>query len=331
MKVLVTGATGFIGRALIASLVEAGHEVTAFVRPTSSRAGLPESVQFSEGEMLNEASLKSAVQGQDAVIHIAAYFDFYPSDVDLLYRVNVEGTRNLMRACVDTSVSRFIYCSTTETIGPVRFPPGNEDTELRPQFDYAQSKIDAECAIREITDETGLAHVIIRPTGIMGEGDLYVMYEVAQELYEGKVFALPRNLSTQFMYTHISDVISGFVAALTPMTVLNNTIILCPDESISWEEFLDIMTTGLDVKPPRLRVPTILAKFGMALLSPFKNRKRITFFWHTKSVDMITGDGRVYSNEKAKRLLGWAPQVTMPEGFKRAIDWYLEEGHLKKE
>ncbi|MHA2040832.1 MAG: NAD-dependent epimerase/dehydratase family protein, partial [Candidatus Thorarchaeota archaeon] len=126
MKVLVTGASGFIGRKLVAALVEEEHEVTAFVRPTSNRAGLPEGIHFAEGEMLDEPSLKSAVLGQDVVIHLAAYFDFYPSDVDLLYRVNIEGPTNLMRACVGTSVSRFIYCSTTEVIGPVRFPPGNE-------------------------------------------------------------------------------------------------------------------------------------------------------------------------------------------------------------
>ncbi|MHA2002897.1 MAG: NAD-dependent epimerase/dehydratase family protein [Candidatus Thorarchaeota archaeon] len=330
MKVLVTGASGFIGRKLVAALVEEEHEVTAFVRPTSNRAGLPEGIHFAEGEMLDEPSLKSAVLGQDVVIHLAAYFDFYPSDVDLLYRVNIEGPTNLMRACVGTSVSRFIYCSTTEVIGPVRFPPGNEDTELRPQFDYAKSKIEAECAIRDISKDTGLDHIIIRPTGIMGEGDLYVMYEVAHELYMGKVFALPRDLSARFMFTYIDDVVSGFIAALTPMTALNNTIILAPDEAISWEEFTDIVTSHLGVKPPRLRVPKFIAKFGMGILSPFKNRKKMTFFWHMKAVDIMHQE-RVYSNEKAKRLLGWAPKVTMPEGFQRAIAWYFEEGYLKKE
>jgi nucleoside-diphosphate-sugar epimerase len=214
-------------------------------------------------------------------------------------------------------------------MGGIRYPPATEDTELRPDFSYGESKIQAERAIREITEDTGLAHIIIRPTGVMGEGDLYVMYEVAHELYNGKVFALPRDLSAQFMYTHIDDVVSGFVAALTPMAALNNTIILCPDESISWDDLVEVMTERLGVKPPRLRVPTFLAKFGMVLLSPIKNRKKKSFFWRGKSVDMMGAD-RVYSNEKAKRLLCWTPQVTMVEGFQRAIDWYFENGHLEK-
>jgi nucleoside-diphosphate-sugar epimerase len=330
MKVLVTGATGFIGKRLVATLVKEGHDVTAFVRPTSNKAGLPEGIRFSEGDMLDGTSLRNAVEGQDVVIHLAAYFDFYPSDVDLLYRVNIEGPTNLIKACVGTTVSRFIYCSTTEVIGPVRYPPGNEDTELRPMFDYAKSKVEAEAAIRNISKEVGLDHIIIRPTGIMGEGDLYIMYEVAHELYMGKVFALPRDLSAKFMFAHIDDVVSGFMAALTPMKAVNNTIILAPDEAISWEKFVEVMTTRLGVKPPRLRVPRLLAKFGMGILSPFKNREKMTFFWHMKSVDILNQE-RVYSNEKAKRLLEWSPQVTMEEGFQRAIDWYFEQGYLEKE
>jgi dihydroflavonol-4-reductase len=243
--------------------------------------------------------------------------------------VNVEGTRNVMNACVGTDVERFIYCSSTETMGAIRFPPGTEDTELRPDFSYGESKIQAERLIREITEDTGLAHIILRPTGVMGEGDLYVMYEVVKELNDGKVFALPSDLSLQFMYTHIDDVISGFVAALTPMSVLNNTIILCPDEPMSWDEFVDVVTERLAVKPPRLRVPKVAAKLGMSLLSPFKNRKKMSFFWHGKSVDVMLSN-RVYSNEKAKRLLGWTPKVTMVEGLQRAIDWYFENGLLER-
>ena len=329
VKVLVTGASGFLGGQLISKLLEEGHEVVGLVRATSNRESLPKDIEIREADLFDIQSLENAVQGVNVVFHFAAYFDFYPSDEDLQFKVNVEGTSNLMNACVGTDVERFIYCSTTETMGPIRFPPGTEDTELRPTSSYGESKIQAEKAIRAITDDTGLAHIILRPTGVMGEGDFYVMHQVAHELYHGKVFALPRDLSAQFMYTYVDDVVSGFIAALTPMVALNNTIILCPDEAISWEKFIEVMTERLGVKSPRLRVPDIVAKFGMSLLSPFKNRKKMTFFWHGDSIDMITTE-RWYTNEKAKRLLNWAPKFTMVEGFQRAMDWYLENGHLER-
>jgi dihydroflavonol-4-reductase len=329
VKVLITGATGFLGRKLVPQVLSKGHDVVVLVRGTSNTEGLPKEIEIREANLLDVKSLEPVVQDIDVVIHLAAYFDFYPSDEELMFKVNVEGTKNLMNACVGTKVERFIYCSTTETMGPIRFPPGNEDTELRPDFPYGESKILAEQAIREITSDTNLPHVIIRPTGIMGEGDLYIMYEVAQQLNEGKVFALPRDLSARIMFTHVDDVVSGFIAALEPKSALNQTIILCPDEAMTWGEFVEVMTTHLRVKSPRLRVPGIVAKFGMGILSPFKNRKKMTFFWHMKAVDMMLAE-RVYSNEKAKRLLHWVPEVTMADGFRRAIDWYFENGYLEK-
>jgi nucleoside-diphosphate-sugar epimerase len=306
VKVLVSGATGFLGGKTIELILKEGHEVVALVRSTSNTEGLPKNIEVRKADLFDEASLENAVKDVDAVIHFAAYFDFYPRDEKLMFK-----------------------CSTTETMGPIRFPPGTEDTELIPSFSYGESKIQAENAIREISKDTDLPHIILRPTGVMGEGDLYVMLEVAEQLNEGKVFALPTDLSGQIMYTHVDDIVAGFVAALTPMSALNNTFILCPDESISWEEFVEVITTHLGVKPPRLRVPAIFAKFGMVLLSPIKNRKKNSFFWHSRSVDMMMVE-RVYSNDKAKRLLGWTQQVTMVECFQRAIDWYFENGYLKK-
>ncbi len=329
MRVLVTGATGFIGRKFVARLAENEFEVVAFVRETSNTAGLPESVTFMEGGLLDKQSLKKAVQGCDAVVHFAAYLDFYPKDVDLLYKVNVEGTKNLMNACVGTSVERFIYCSTTETIGPVRFPPGDEDTELNPQFDYSKSKIMAEEAIREITKDTGLHHIILRPTGVLGEGDLYTAFEAIEAVNKRELPVLPGDGEKPIMYTHVDDIANGFLAALSSKLALNNTIILCPDEALTWNEFFSYVGEVLGVDPPKLKIPTVLAKAGIGLLSPIKNRKRTTFLWHMQTVQSFD-EKRWYSNEKAKKLLGWAPQITMREGLKRAIDWYFENNYLER-
>jgi dihydroflavonol-4-reductase len=330
MKVLLTGATGYIGRKLAAALVEAGHYVTAFVRPTSNRAGLPDGIQFAEGDMLDEASLKRAVEGHEAVIHLAAYFDFFPSDEELMFEVNVEGTKNILNACAGTTVGRFIYCSTTEAMGGVRFPPGDEETELRPLYSYGESKVKAERAIREISANTGIDHVILRSTGVVGDYVDFVAFEATSALYHGEWPVMPRNDKKKIMLIHIDDVTRAFVAAVISKSALNNTIILCPDGPMSWAEFVEFITSYVDVKPPSIRVPSVLAKAGMGILSPLKNRGRTTFLWHMKSIDAMMED-RWYTNEKAKRLLGWAPEFSMQEALKMAIDWFFESGNLKKE
>jgi nucleoside-diphosphate-sugar epimerase len=329
MRILVTGATGFIGQKLIGRLMEAGHEIVALVRASSNTAGLPEGVEIREADLLVYETLEPSVKDVQVVIHLAAYFDFYPSDVDLLYQVNIDGTRNLMNACVGTSVERFIYGSTAEVTGPVRYPPGNEDTELLPQFDYSKSKKMAEEAIREITKDTDLQHIILRPTGVLGEGDTYTILELLQALNNGEIPILPGDGEKRVMYTHIDDVVEAFVAAVSSAAALNNTFLICPDEPVTYKEIVPFLCETLGVKAPKRRVPTSIAKIGIGLLSPIKNRGRTTFLWHMQTIQSMDED-RWYSNEKAKRILGWAPKITIKEGLIRQIDWAWEEGHLEK-
>jgi len=328
MKILVTGVTGFIGRKLVSELLSADHDVTALVRESSNLQELPETLHLVYGDLLDSESLKAAVTGQEVVIHLAAYFDFYPSDVKLLYRVNVEGTQHLLDACSNASVKRFIYISTTEVIGPVEHPPGNEETELRPQFHYSKSKVEAEERVRETSSKSGFEYVILRPTGIMGEGDLYTAYEAIVAVNEKQIPILPGDGKKHIMYTHLNDVVCGILAAVSAKSAANQTIILCVDEPLTWNELFEYFGEMLGVKPPHRKIPTFLAKLGIGLLSPYKNRKGTTFLWHMKTVQAMDED-RWYSNATAKRLLNWSPKFTMREGIARAINWYYKEGYLE--
>jgi nucleoside-diphosphate-sugar epimerase len=327
MKILVTGVTGFVGRKLVTDLIKAGHDVSGLVRRTSVVHKLPKKLRLVEGDMLDLPSLEEAVQGIEIVVHLAAYFDFYPKDKKLLYRVNVNGTQNILDVSVASSVSRFIYLSTTEVIGPVKDPPGTEETELRPQFDYSKSKIKAEELVRATTAETGLEHVILRSTGIMGEGDFYTAFETIKAVNEGQLPMLPGDGKKHIMYIHVNDVVRGIIAALDAQSAANQTVILSPDNPMTFNELFEFLGDILGVDPPRRKVPTVLAKLGVGILSPFKNRGKTTFLWHMKTVQSMDDD-RWFSNEKAKTLLGWAPQLTMQEGLTRTINWYYQHNHL---
>lgn len=328
MKILVTGATGFVGRKLVSELLAAGYDVTTLVRESSNLQDLPDELHLVYGDMLDSQSLQAAVTGQEVVIHLAAYFDFYPRDVKLLYRVNVEGTQHLLDACLHASIKRFIYISTTEVIGPVADPPGNEETEQRPQFHYSKSKAQAEERVRETSSKADFDHVILRPTGIVGEGDLYTAFEAIEAVNEKQIPILPGDGKKNLMYTHLDDVVRGIIAAVDSKTAANQTIILCVDEPLTYNELFEFLGETLGVEPPHRKIPTVLAKLGIGLMSPYKNRKKNTFLWHMKSVQAMDED-RWFSNAKAKRLLNWSPKLTMREGIKRAINWYYKEGHLE--
>jgi nucleoside-diphosphate-sugar epimerase len=284
---------------------------------------------FREANLLKPETLEPCVEDVEAVIHLAAYFDFYPSDEELMFRINVDGTRNLMDACVGSPVSRFIYCSSTEAIGPVEFPPGNEDTVTNPTFAYGESKVQAEKAVRKIGKQHDLDYIILRPTGVMGEGDLYTGYELIKALNNKEVPVLPGDGEKHIMYTHVDDVVRGFAKSLASQSALNETIILCPDEPEKYKSLVEYIADVLGVEPPTRYIPTSVAKMGIGLLSPFKNRGKTTFLWHMQSIQSMDEE-RWYSNEKAKRLLGWSPIITMREGIKRAIDWYYENDYLER-
>ncbi|MFX1582809.1 MAG: NAD-dependent epimerase/dehydratase family protein [Promethearchaeota archaeon] len=328
MRILVTGATGFIGRQLVRKLIEDQHEVSALVRKTSDVHELPKTLRLIDGDMLDTSSLEEAVQNIDVVIHLAAYFDFYPKDKKLLYRINVEGTRNLVNACIQASVSRLIYISTTEVIGPVENPPGDENSPLRPQFDYSKSKVEAEEIVRASSLETGLDHVILRPTGVIGEGELYTVFETVQAINEGQIPMTPGDGEKILMYIYMEDVISGIITSIKSAKAKNQTIILCPDKGMTYNELFEFLGNELGVAPPKRKVPTALAKLGIGILSPFKNRQKTTFLWHMKTVQSMD-ENRAFSNAKAKKLLQWTPTTSMQEALKESIAWYYKHGYLE--
>ena len=133
MKVLVTGATGFIGGNLARELWRLGYEVRALVRPQSNRMAIEDTnIIPIEGDILDRPSIKRAVEGCEAVFHVAAAYTFWSRDPSEVFRTNVEGTVNVLQAARDAGVSRTVYTSTVGTIGVPKNGVGTEDTAINP-------------------------------------------------------------------------------------------------------------------------------------------------------------------------------------------------------
>ena len=163
MNILVTGGTGLVGSRLIPRLIDSGHECRALVRDGKE---LPSGAIAVEGDILAEASLPRVVEGVAAIVHFAAVFR--TPDEGLMWRTNLEGTRNLIAAAKEHAPeARLIMASTSNVYGAGRLSPGREDEAVDPEPAYPASKVAAERELRE----SGLDWSVLRLGFVYGEGD----------------------------------------------------------------------------------------------------------------------------------------------------------------
>jgi nucleoside-diphosphate-sugar epimerase len=331
MKVLVTGASGFVGGYLLEELALKGHIVTGMVRKNSDRSFLEElGVKLVVGDLTDPDSLMNATKGVDAVVHLAAHYTF-SGKKEVYERVNVEGTRSLLEASLKNHILRFVYCSTTEVIGPVENPPGDENSPLNPQYDYGRSKVKAEGIVKEYASK-GLDYTIVRPSGIYGPRN------VDDVSYWFITSVLKNSISTRFIvgsgenlvqFTHISDIVQGFALMLEKLEISKNQVyIVSEDGAHTYNEAYKILCDISGRKTPWIHVPPLLAK---VMITPVEGINRVTgrenFMWHIKTVDSVTTN-RWYSIEKAKKELGFAPKYNLKTGLVETVNWYIQKGYL---
>jgi len=335
---LVTGVTGFLGQNLVVRLIEEGHKIICPCRNVSKALQLlPPSPRLSimQGDVLDAKSLDKCFEEQsiDVVLHLAAEMDFFPSEVQKVYKVNVEGTRNVLSACCEKhKVTRFIYCSTTETIGQTTDPdkPADEEATLRPTSEYGKSKVEAEKLVTEICGKTNTDYIIIRPCGIYGPKDFFVYYELITMINQGLMFFYPQGASKyRVSFLYVDDVVDAFMLALTqgaPGSVYN----LAPSNAETYADWISVISAEVGRVEPFMTLPMPIVKIVTSLLMPVMNLgKNRVFMYRPETIDRMQED-RFYSCAKAEKELGWEQKVTMDEGMRRTVAWYYKHGYLRK-
>jgi nucleoside-diphosphate-sugar epimerase len=328
--VLVTGATGFTGGHLAQHLIAHGDEVRALVR-ARSRARFDRSplaaagVVACDGDLMDPASLRRAVDGVDVVYHIAATYR-EAGQPDSAYRaINVEGTRNILEAAKGANVRRVVHCSTGGVHGHIANPPANEDAPFNPGDVYQDTKLAAEQLAREFGAAHGLDVVVARPIGIYGPGDKRFL-TMFRGLARGR---FPMIGSGQAFYhlTFIDDLVEGFRLCGTVPAAAGRTYILAGPRYTTLEQLVRMVAKELNVAPPRVHLPVwpfytagLLCELVCVPLriEPPIYRRRVDFY--TKS--------RAFDTTRARTELGYAPKVDLEEGIKRTADWYRSEGLL---
>ncbi|MCW4013606.1 MAG: NAD-dependent epimerase/dehydratase family protein [Candidatus Bathyarchaeota archaeon] len=330
LRVLVTGASGFIGSHLIPALIDRGYTPVAMVRHSSDTSKLDTlGVETRIGDLSDPDSLRSVVTGIDAVVHLAAYYRFY-GEKEQYTKINVEGTLALAEAAKEAGANHFIYCSSTEAIGPIN-GGGDETSTPNPQYEYGVSKITAERGLYELQGTEPWV-TVIRPSGVYGPGNVDdVSYWFVMSQVSGGILSkfIVGSGMTRIQFVHVSDVVQGFIRALeNPDASKGETFIISENRAYTYKEVYGIIAELLGKQPPRLHIPPWLAKLSIAPVE-FINRLtgRDDFMWHTATVDSVMSD-RYYSVDKAAALLGYNPRYDLKTGLAETIEWYRETGYL---
>jgi nucleoside-diphosphate-sugar epimerase len=325
-RALVTGATGFTGGHLARALAARGQHVTALVRePTRARDLEPAGITLAAGDLRDRAAVERAAAGVDVVYHIAAIYRQAGLKEHEYRRVNAEAVGTVIEAAAAAGVRRVVHCSTVGVHGDVEHPPADEDAPLRPGDVYQETKLEGERVAREASVRTGVEVVIARPTGIYGPGDRRLL-----KLFRGvarRRFVVLGGGRIYYHLTYIDDLVEGFRLCGEVPAAAGRTYILAGPEVTTLTELIDRIAAAAGVEPPRVRLPVwpfwlagaaceaICAPFG---IEPPLYRRRVDFF--TKS--------RAFDISRARRELGYAPQVSLRQGIERTLRWYRREGWI---
>jgi nucleoside-diphosphate-sugar epimerase len=315
VRVLVTGATGFIGRAVLSSLlVGPEFQVRAAVR--RARDWLPSIDGVVIEDIGADTDWSAALSGIDALVHTAARAHVLrESAADPLAefrRVNVTGTLALARQAAALGVRRFVFLSSVGVNGAETFDsPFSADDIARPQSPYAQSKYEAEMSLREISQQTGMQVVIIRPPLVYGPHAPGNFQRLVRCLLRGIPLPLAsvRNLRS---FIALDNLVDFIVTCLLHPRAANETFLVSDGEDLSTSELLRRMGGALG-KPARLfAVPARLLKVA-AILSG------------SKSIAQQLCGSLQLNIFKTRELLLWSPPIDVSEGLRRAALGYLAD------
>ncbi|MCS7099895.1 MAG: NAD-dependent epimerase/dehydratase family protein [Sulfolobales archaeon] len=332
MKVLVTGASGFLGSYVVRSLLERGYDVVGTYRtPGKDRVLLELGVKTAvRMDLLDPQSVRQAVRGVDAVIHLAAYYTFVGRK-DMYRKVNVEGTKLLAEAALKSGAGRFIYCSSTEAMGPVDNPPADESTPPNPQFEYGRSKLEAERVVASM-GSAGLKYTIIRPSGLYGPGNLDdISYWFITSFARGGIYSkfMVGGGLNLIQFVHARDAARGFLLALEKSDVsTGQTYIVSEDRAYTYVEVYRILRELIGRDPPKHSIPPWLAKTLLTFAEIYDRlRGGENFLYRRVVVDAVTKH-RAYSIRKAMRELNYYPTYDLRSGLRETIEWYRSIGEI---
>jgi dihydroflavonol-4-reductase len=328
MRALVTGATGFVGSAVARALSQAGWQVRVLARAGSDRRNLQQlTVEIATGDLLDQASIREALGGCDALFHVAAEYRLGAAHATQLYQSNVEGTRNTLDAAASTKVARIVYTSSVATIGlPGDGSSGNEESavELSDMIGhYKRSKFLAERLVLERA-RAGAPVVVVNPSTPVGPGDLKPT-PTGRLVLDAANGRMPAYVDTGLNIVHVDDVAAGHLRAFERGRVGERYIL--GGVNMTLREILTDISRLAGRKPPALRLPHAVV-LPIAFVS--EGLARLTGGEARATVEgaRMARKRMYFSSDKAVRELGYSWRAPTA-AFEDALRWYREQGLLR--
>ncbi len=328
MKIVISGANGFIGSWLIKEmLAKTDHQIWALVRPESDRSKLPEhrNLKVIGIDYEREEQIRGAVEGKDVCIHLIGQMGKYGVADEIYEKINVELTRWLLQICEEEGIGQFIFCSTPGVQG-FGHRLAREEEPYAPRNLYEITKVHAEQCVMDFCKGKKIAYTIIRPDFVYGPEDTrrVKMYKNIQK----KRFILTTNGKSYLHPTYVTDVAQGFIRAIGRQEAYNQVFNISAAQDVTAKEFITAIADCVHSKPIHFNIgygcsvflAGVIEKICAKILhkDAFVSRNKIDFLALNHSTSI----------EKAEKLLGYHPEVSLQEGMKRTIDWCYANGLL---
>lgn len=315
MKLLITGANGFVGKQLCAELLRQGQTMRAAVRSVAAAPDIEDAIEV--GNIDGATDWMTALKDVDAVIHLAARVhivnDKAEDPLSEFLKVNLRGTENLARQAARAGVKRLVYVSSIKVNGERTegMQSFSESDPPAPQDSYGVSKWQAEQALQRIAHETGLEIVIVRPPLVYGPGVKGNFGSLLAAIYEGLPLPLAgANNARSLLY--VDNLIDALIACATHPSAAGQTYLVSDGEAVSTAALADKIAKALH-RPNR-----------SFYFPPGVLRAVAAFLGRSNQVDKLFGSLLV-SDRKIRGELGWLPPYTLEQGLRATADWYVAQ------
>jgi dihydroflavonol-4-reductase len=326
--VLVTGASGFVGSAIAAAFRSIGHPVRILVRASSPRTNIDPRDEVVVGDLLDRASVATALNGARYLVHAAADYRLWAPSPDEIMRANIEGTRIMMEGALRAGLEKVVYTSSVATFDLRHSGLADENRHL-PHTEaigaYKRSKIIAEDVVAEMVARDRLPAVIVNPSTPIGPRDVKPT-PTGRIIIEAASGRMPAFIETGLNFVHVDDVAAGHLAALTRGRI-GERYILGGENVTLRQMLLDIAAiVGRRTRPLRLpRGALYPVAFGAEMLArvtgrpPFATVDGLRMARYTMHFD----------DAKARRELGYTSRPYR-DGLAEAIEWFIQAGYMKR-